>query len=142
MAVWVFSMSAGLLASTVTPGRMLPVASLTLPEMPAVPCAAAAAGTARHNTIRSERLFDIALLLRGPSSTDRFREPCLRSSSAAISPLGFHPPISLYRVALLIDARLQAVETHLGVDRVPCGRQAARLHQVAQQFCRMNLLFE
>ena len=39
------SISAGLLASTVTPGSTAPVVSLTAPEMPAVPCARAIPGT-------------------------------------------------------------------------------------------------
>jgi hypothetical protein len=64
-AIRTFSMSAGLLASTFTPGNTLPVVSFTLPEIPAVPCAAAAAGKVRHNTVRSEKILDIALLLRG-----------------------------------------------------------------------------
>src|SRR5262245_31491903 len=43
-AVRTFSINAGLDASTVTPGRTAPVASLTVPETAAVPCAAATTG--------------------------------------------------------------------------------------------------
>ena len=50
-----FSMSAGLDASTVTPGSTAPEASLTIPEMPACPCALASVVTRswRYTPIQS-----------------------------------------------------------------------------------------
>src|SRR5229473_6743307 len=57
-AVRTLSMSAGLAASTVTPGSTAPEASVTTPEMLAalVPCADAGAGTSsRHATVQRAR---------------------------------------------------------------------------------------
>ena len=52
--VRVFSRSAGLDASTVTPGSTAPDASLTTPAIEALPCALAAAGAiARHTNAGS-----------------------------------------------------------------------------------------
>src|SRR5882724_11264560 len=47
-ALRTFSINAGLLASTVTPGSTAPVASLTVPEIAPVPCADANDGRHRN----------------------------------------------------------------------------------------------
>src|SRR5262245_8755314 len=61
--VRVFSISAGLEASTVTPGSTAPEASLTTPEILACPCACEIVGTstaqANTNATASRRMSDL-----------------------------------------------------------------------------------
>jgi hypothetical protein len=59
ITVRTFSISAGLDASTVTPGRTAPVVSLTTPAMPALPCASALAAINDTITVRAIRTLHL-----------------------------------------------------------------------------------
>src|SRR5215831_12626787 len=69
----VFSMSAGLEASTVTPGKTAPVTSLTTPAMLLSLCASKTAGTARIPTLATVARRIFVRLMVPPRSMARGR---------------------------------------------------------------------
>src|SRR6185436_7998164 len=97
VAVRTFSMSAGLAASTVTPGRTAPEASLTTPEIDAPLCAAAVQAVssthaAAPSTLIHPRIWNppwraSPTLTRRDTSIPRRHKPALRSVLSPIQVL-------------------------------------------------------
>src|SRR5438874_1927453 len=61
IAVRTFSMSAGLAASTVTPGSTAPDASLTVPAIAPVPCADAMVGSSASHTAAATTRINVGI---------------------------------------------------------------------------------